>query len=218
MVDEMKELPYFRFYTGEWLTKDVTLLSMRHQGLFINVCAHYWNNGGEITFKNLTRRYPGEIDLLNDLIEEGIIDIGKDDNISINFLNEQMTKLLNTHKKLVKAGRRGGLSQAQARLKPGLSIKDKDKDKDKIDGDRMPSFDDFKKYALEKKSNVNIQELKFKYDSWVENGWKDGNDNKIKNWKSKLLNTLPHLGEVTITNRKQTTILASDGREYGVFK
>ena len=35
--------------------------------------------------------------------------------------------------------------------------------------------------------------IKAKYDSWVENNWKDGNGNKIKNWKTKLRNTWPHL-------------------------
>lgn len=35
--------------------------------------------------------------------------------------------------------------------------------------------------------------LHLKYQSWVENGWKDGNDKEIKNWKTKILNTLPFL-------------------------
>jgi hypothetical protein len=36
---------------------------------------------------------------------------------------------------------------------------------------------------------------KLKYDSWVINEWKDGNGNKIVNWKSKLNNTLPYIAE-----------------------
>jgi hypothetical protein len=43
------------------------------------------------------------------------------------------------------------------------------------------SFDDYK-FAAE-----------LKYDSWVLNNWKDGNDNPIKNWKSKVNNTIPYL-------------------------
>jgi len=42
-----------------------------------------------------------------------------------------------------------------------------------------------------------FESLKFaiesKYESWVENGWKDGHGKEIKNWKSKLKNTLPYL-------------------------
>ena len=32
-----------------------------------------------------------------------------------------------------------------------------------------------------------------KYETWIDNGWKDGNGSKIKNWKLKFKNTLPYL-------------------------
>ncbi len=35
--------------------------------------------------------------------------------------------------------------------------------------------------------------LKAKYKAWVENNFKDGNNNEIKNWKTKILNTIPYL-------------------------
>lgn len=35
--------------------------------------------------------------------------------------------------------------------------------------------------------------IKAKYDSWIENGWKDGNNTPIKQWKTKIRNTLPYL-------------------------
>lgn len=35
--------------------------------------------------------------------------------------------------------------------------------------------------------------LQSKYETWVENGWKDGNGKKIVNWKTKLKNTIPFL-------------------------
>ncbi len=44
--------------------------------------------------------------------------------------------------------------------------------------------------------------IKSKYESWVENGWKDGNDKPIKNWKTKIKNTLPHLKPVYTNNMK----------------
>jgi hypothetical protein len=59
----------------------------------------------------------------------------------------------------------------------------------------IPEFQEFKNYALEKKPEIDIEVLKLKYDAWVENGWKDGNNKVIKNWKSKLLNTIPYLKE-----------------------
>ena len=64
-------------------------------------------------------------------------------------------------------------------------------DKDnKID---IPAFEDFKTYALENEKNIDLSNLKLKYKAWTENGWKDGNNKPIKNWKSKLLHTIPHI-------------------------
>lgn len=57
----------------------------------------------------------------------------------------------------------------------------------------MPTFEEFKKYALEKKSDVNIESLELKYEAWKEAGWKTGHGKAIKNWKSTLLNTLEHI-------------------------
>jgi len=62
----------------------------------------------------------------------------------------------------------------------------------------IPSFEIFLEYALTKKERVSKTDLKYKYESWVENDWKDGKDNKIKNWKSKLLQTLPFIKEEVI--------------------
>ena len=64
---------------------------------------------------------------------------------------------------------------------------------------KIPEFKEFKDYALDNKSNINLLSLELKYKSWVENDWKDGNDNKITNWKTKLLNTLPHLKEKEVS-------------------
>jgi hypothetical protein len=61
----------------------------------------------------------------------------------------------------------------------------------------IPSFDEFKQYAIDNKPNVDVGSLKLKYESWKVNGWKTGGDKPrpIKNWKTTLLNTLDHLKE-----------------------
>lgn len=61
--------------------------------------------------------------------------------------------------------------------------------------ENIPAFVDFLNYAREKKPRVKIDTLKLKYEAWVVNGWKTGKDKPIKNWKSTLLQTLPHLPE-----------------------
>lgn len=57
----------------------------------------------------------------------------------------------------------------------------------------IPELSEFLAYAVQQVPNVIQQEVKLKYDSWVVNDWKDGNDKPILNWKSKLNNTLPHI-------------------------
>ena len=88
-------------------------------------------------------------------------------------------------------------NEQQTSNKPVTTDKNVKKDKELKENKEIPEFIEFKDYALNKKRDVNIEALRLKYDSWVENGWKDGNDKQIKNWKSKLLNTIPHLPEKT---------------------
>jgi len=59
----------------------------------------------------------------------------------------------------------------------------------------IPEFLEFKEYALSKKPNIDIEHLKLKYDAWVSNDWKNGNNKKILNWKSALNNTIPYIKE-----------------------
>jgi len=102
-------------------------------------------------------------------------------------------------------GKLGGRPKQEEPKKPtGLSgnpNKPKKADTDTVnDNDtdinkKIPTFIEFRNYALENKPLANIKDLKLKYDSWVANGWKDGNNKKIINWKSKILNTLPFIKE-----------------------
>ena len=60
-----------------------------------------------------------------------------------------------------------------------------------------PSYEEFRIYSFGKSKELNISldetKLKLKYSAWIENGWKDGHDKQIKNWKSKILQTLNYL-------------------------
>lgn len=67
----------------------------------------------------------------------------------------------------------------------------------------IPDYPEFLLYAKEKEPKINEADLKLKYDSWVVNDWKDGNGNKIVNWKSKLLNTIPYIKKDFDKNKNQ---------------
>tara|TARA_R110000868_G_scaffold279203_1_gene539246 strand:- start:5638 stop:6318 length:681 start_codon:yes stop_codon:yes gene_type:complete len=63
----------------------------------------------------------------------------------------------------------------------------------------IPTIDEFLAFALAFKPNVNQEDVKLKYQSWVVNDWsvtRQGKTNPIKNWKSTLLNTIPFFGVV----------------------
>lgn len=66
----------------------------------------------------------------------------------------------------------------------------------------IPSYSEFLSFALEKKPLLNQQDLKLKYESWIENDWctnKGGKMQPILKWKATLLNTLPYIPEIKIT-------------------
>ena len=65
------------------------------------------------------------------------------------------------------------------------------------ENNNIPTFEEFLTYGKEKEPSVKDTALKNKYDAWVANDWKDGNNNKIKNWKSKLCHTLPYIEKET---------------------
>src|SRR5688572_3695009 len=200
-----KDLPFFKFNPGEWLTGNISYESFEIQGAFIKICAEYWNRENKLTMQDAGVRLNNN-ELLKKLIEKGYLKL-KSGKIIISFLDEERNSLTSNRLKLIESGRKGGLSSAQARLKRGSSIKKKNKIKDKEEEkEGVPAFDDFLKYALEEKPLVDHEALSRKYKTWVSNGWKDGNDKPIKNWKTKLINTLPYIPTAAAVDlRKEIT-------------
>jgi hypothetical protein len=107
-----------------------------------------------------------------------------------------------------KNGKAGGVKSAEAKLSKTKQTEAKQSKtkqseaneavnvnvNDNVINKKIPSLDEFINYGLENKPNIK-EGLKLKYMSWIENDWKDGNNVKIIKWKSKLLNTIPHIKE-----------------------
>lgn len=74
--------------------------------------------------------------------------------------------------------------------------KEKDKGKSKSKVKKKPDWSEFKLYGIDNRANVDVTKLRLKFTAWAENEWRDGNDKPIVNWKVKLLNTLPYIGDV----------------------
>ena len=102
------------------------------------------------------------------------------------YQNGQQTTNIQPNKQLTN-------NQQATNIQITTNNKEENNNTEKKDKNIPPAFDEFKSYALENNPSVNLKSLELKYKAWVENNWRDGNNKKIVNWKTKLLNTLPYL-------------------------
>jgi len=85
-----KEIPYFKFFIGEWANGDITCESYEAQGIFINICSIYWAKLGNLTESHIRKKFKSD-EAINELIEASIIKI-EDGKVIINFLDEQLSE------------------------------------------------------------------------------------------------------------------------------
>lgn len=202
-----KNFPYFKFVVSEWMTGDIVFESLTTQGLFINICALYWQRDGNLSIEDINKRYknPSELsELVNRflIVESGLI--------SIKFLDEQLIEAghiskINSDKGKKSAEKRAAVKQrlniGSTDVQPISTNKNKNKNKSKREEEinienKIPSEIDFLQFCkleLNEGYSSLAFSLKAKYESWVANGWKDGHNNVIINWKSKIKNTIPFL-------------------------
>jgi hypothetical protein len=100
--------PYFKFTATEWLTGDIIYEDYELQGIFINVCAIYWNRDGKITIDEMKKRIKSE--RLAEL-SGGFFSVS-DGLISIAFLDEQLITAKHVSKINSKNGKKGGRPKA----------------------------------------------------------------------------------------------------------
>lgn len=149
---------------------------------------------------------------IEELIEENVLIIDKE-----YLVCERMVKDEYIRQVRAEAGSKGGKKStknfAQAKTKQIVEDVDEEEDKDEviIKKDKIPSIVEFLMYGsiLCGETNKDFHQLKFafeaKYDSWKENRWKDGHNKQIKNWKTKLRNTFPHLKAISNQQHGKST-------------
>lgn len=72
-------------------------------------------------------------------------------------------------------------------------------------GVEVPEYSEFLKYAVEQEPKVDQKALRAKYDTWVDDGWKDGHGKPIKSWKNKIRNTLGYLPKTNAVQEYRST-------------
>lgn len=193
-----KELPYFKFEPLEWGNGNIQMCSFQSKGVFIEMCSLYWSRAGELPYAlALQKLCNGDAQLMQELKHHDIFTVNEDQ-IIIDFLDEQLSQFQETSVKRVAAANKRwqNASAMQMHSKSNAIREDKIRE-DKIkEKPHIVPLSDFLAYAIENKPNVCKQAVELKYKAWSANGWKDGNNKPVKNWKTKLLNTLPFMAEV----------------------
>lgn len=202
-----KNFPYFKFIATEWLTGDIVYEDFDIQGLFINICALYWQRDGKLSIDDITRRYKNE--LLIQVLSDRFFSVN-DGFISISFLDEQLVDANHISKVNSENGKKGAekrkmlavAKQLLSETSANFSKEEEEEKNNKIKvNNTIPSIDEFVAYSLSLKPNINIENVKLKFNSWLVNDWKinrNGKDVLIKNWKTTLSNTIQYLGEKEI--------------------
>ena len=201
MEEKVKMSPHFQFYAEDFLTGTV-YLTMEERGIYISLLAKQWTDG-KIPKKRLALFIGFEWDNLSDELKSKFTDCGEYViNKRIDAEREkQIAYRLGQSKNGLKGGRGNKKtikSQSQKKAaEEGSKKKDDKKESKKVEKPKIPEIEEFVNYAIENKSNVFVPDVELKYKSWVVNGWKTGGKNSrpIKNRKTTLLNSLPHIKE-----------------------
>ena len=178
-----KETPFFKFFTGEWANGSIVLEDYEVQGIFINICCWYWSMSGELTEKQIRKKFRNE-EAINILLEEEIIKLGED-KIVINFLDEQLEETQYLRKKASEAGKASArkrqeslknssteiqrpLNEPSTTVQPIREDKDKEEDKEKIREDKYKRENEFRHAAQSYQSDYSQELINAFCDYWTE--------------------------------------------------
>jgi hypothetical protein len=179
----------------DWCYENPEKISPNHSALYFFIIEHCNRLGWKQKFGLPTtmakeaigiRSYNTYITTLNNLVEFGFIELIEK---SKNQYSSNIIALLNFDKAHDKALDKALIKHTTKQLQSIDSI-DKQETKEQI---YIPEFNEFLEYAISQVPTVNKEDVRLKYESWKVNEWKDGNDKKIMNWKTKLNNTLPYI-------------------------
>lgn len=172
-----KELPFFKFEPSEWDSGNIQICSREVKGLFIDLCAFYWNRVGELTYAlALQKLCNGSKDALQVLIDNQIIQV-IDGNILIEFLEEQLLEFGNVSEKRRNAAKKRWLdaNALQVQSKSNAIREDKRREEKKREdsgADKSASIEqrqlDFRNKVAEFLNEYPKEMLRAFYDYWTE--------------------------------------------------
>lgn len=110
-----KKLPYFKFDAESWLSGKIQLLPVTEIGIFINLAARIWQNGGNVKCSPILARMvgttPQDFTSALEIFKEYELIYLDGDSIRIKFIDEQLA----ARASCLEANRRGGIQSAISR-------------------------------------------------------------------------------------------------------
>jgi len=172
-----KEIPYFKFFIGEWANGDITCESYEAQGIFINICSIYWAKVGKLTERYIRKKFKSD-DTINELIEAEIIKV-KDGKVIINFLDEQLQEdqLLrrvksNGGKKSASLRKKNKTSSTPVQDQLNTSLTNNSIEENRIEDIKrdkvLKTFDETSFSNLEMRLKTSKEEIKIKLEEFLE--------------------------------------------------
>lgn len=229
-----RELPYFKFFTSEWLNGDITLEDYELQGLFINVCGYYWHKECNVSFDQLNKKFRNSriVELISDFIQ-----CDDDTNmISINFLDEQYKEFAIRKEKLSNAGKKGAAIKAMQKelttLEPPFNhpstireekiiedkiIEDNKKESTKVELINFNALLTYFNDVFNKKCIVVSDSTKRSFNARIKEGYtKDNIRNAMSNVKNDAFHKEQDFKYATITYFSRSKTLDTYGEEKKV--
>lgn len=200
-----KGLPYFKFTPSEWLTGDICFEDLEAQGLFINICAWYWQRDGVLSIDDINKRYNKPTALIS--LSNRFFNV-QNNLISIEFLDEQLEERKHISKTNSKNGSKGGrpktleekptalISLSETKPNENPIRKEEEKNKNLVVSGKVVYWEVFYNYAKSLKEYYKPEldySLETTYTEWAELGGHLSNGRQIKEWKKTLRNTIPYL-------------------------
>lgn len=242
-----RDLPYFKFIATEWMTGNIIYEPFEVQGLFINICALYWNRGGILSEVEMVQRYKKK-SLIAKL--SGRFFSVSDGFIKIDFLDEQLNERQRLSEINSRNGKKGGRGHSlenkanakrnESEIKANESNIEKEKEEDKekeIEIEEEAKFqigdfftNDLKKF-LETKFQILMNDLKKKYGELIfyeavkefeernlQKHWKDEQDIRQHFTNYLRIHSENKKKNGTATKSLSTTIQVNEGKSFGGFR
>ena len=206
-------LPHIPLYIGDW-EKDCNVLSLESEGAWLRIVFKMFSKGKQSKIKiptkslqNLWRCSAESVqEIIDDLMFNDICDI----DIEGNFTEFTCRRFVKENKlsKTRSEARKKGYEKNKTTTKPNQNKNkklqnadnDNDNDNDINNNIDIPNKKEFLEFAKSKIENIDLEDVGLKYEAWKSSDWHTGGvkPRKIKNWKTTLLNTLPHLKKTTV--------------------